>query len=109
MNTCKSVSKQATLTPFRMNTCEKPGEGIGAAKVKRRIGKAWKGKSSWLWVRSRSVNHGIRNTIYEMITNSLRAVRSVGLPTHISVLKCPRPREHLEASREICDITRRPA
>jgi hypothetical protein len=28
MNTYKSVSKQRTLTPFRMNTCEKPrGEG----------------------------------------------------------------------------------
>src|SRR5467141_1945753 len=27
MNTCKSVSKQRTLTTFRMNTCEKPGEG----------------------------------------------------------------------------------
>src|SRR5258707_1391774 len=24
MNTCKSVSKQKTLTPFRINTCEKP-------------------------------------------------------------------------------------
>src|SRR5712691_9340115 len=29
MNTCKSVSKQRTLTPFRMNTCEKRGEGGG--------------------------------------------------------------------------------
>src|SRR6266852_3121833 len=29
MNTYKSVSKQRTLTPFRMNTCEKPG-GRGA-------------------------------------------------------------------------------
>ena len=27
MNTCKSVSKQTTLTPFRMNTYEKQGEG----------------------------------------------------------------------------------
>ena len=27
MNTCKSVSKQRTLTPFRMNTCEKTGGG----------------------------------------------------------------------------------
>src|SRR5258707_746841 len=27
INTCKSVSKQTTLTPFRMNTCEKRGEG----------------------------------------------------------------------------------
>jgi hypothetical protein len=27
MNTCKSVSKQRTLSPFRMNTCEKRGEG----------------------------------------------------------------------------------
>src|SRR5258706_1805499 len=27
MNTCKSASKQRTLTPFRMNTCEKPGGG----------------------------------------------------------------------------------
>jgi hypothetical protein len=27
MNTCKSVSKQTTLTPFRMNTCEKTGGG----------------------------------------------------------------------------------
>src|SRR5260370_291352 len=27
INTCKSVSKQRTLTVFRMNTCEKPGEG----------------------------------------------------------------------------------
>jgi hypothetical protein len=28
MNTCKSVSKQRTLTAFRMNTCEKQGEGV---------------------------------------------------------------------------------
>src|SRR5229473_6362295 len=27
INTCKSVSKQTTLTPFRMNTYEKPGGG----------------------------------------------------------------------------------
>jgi hypothetical protein len=27
MNTCKSVSKQRTLTAFRINTCEKRGEG----------------------------------------------------------------------------------
>src|SRR6266852_2745172 len=27
MNTCKSVSKQRTLTTFRMNTCEKQGGG----------------------------------------------------------------------------------
>src|SRR5258707_998825 len=27
INTCKSVSKQKTLTPFRMNTYEKQGEG----------------------------------------------------------------------------------
>src|SRR6266852_9908014 len=27
INTCKSLSKQTTLTPFRMNTCEKRGEG----------------------------------------------------------------------------------
>ncbi len=27
INTCKSVSKQRTLTPFRMNTYEKQGEG----------------------------------------------------------------------------------
>src|SRR6266404_1796097 len=27
MNTCKSVSKQRTLTPFRMNTCEKTRGG----------------------------------------------------------------------------------
>jgi hypothetical protein len=27
INTCKSVSKQMTLTPFRMNTCEKTGGG----------------------------------------------------------------------------------
>jgi len=27
MNTCESVSKQRTLTPFRMSTYEKQGEG----------------------------------------------------------------------------------
>src|SRR6202048_2014298 len=31
INTCKSVSKQRTLTPFKMNTYEKPrGRGEGA-------------------------------------------------------------------------------
>jgi hypothetical protein len=29
INTCKSVSKQTTLTPFRINTCEKTGGGRG--------------------------------------------------------------------------------
>src|SRR5229473_4383239 len=29
MNTCESVSKQRTLTTFRMNTYEKRGEGRG--------------------------------------------------------------------------------
>src|SRR5258706_5276092 len=33
MNTCKSVSKQRTLTPFRMNTCEKPGGGGPPRKI----------------------------------------------------------------------------
>jgi hypothetical protein len=28
INTCKSVSKQTTLNPFRINTYEKPGEGV---------------------------------------------------------------------------------
>jgi|ERR1700682_142651 hypothetical protein len=32
MNTCKSVSKQGTLTPFRMNTYAKPG-GRGASRA----------------------------------------------------------------------------
>ena len=32
MNTCKSVSKQATLTPLRMNTCKKQGEGVSLVK-----------------------------------------------------------------------------
>jgi hypothetical protein len=27
INTCKSVSKQTTLTSFRINTCGKRGEG----------------------------------------------------------------------------------
>src|SRR5258708_9925918 len=27
INTCKSVSKQTALTPFRINTCEKIGRG----------------------------------------------------------------------------------
>jgi hypothetical protein len=27
INTCKSVAKQTTSSPFRMNTCEKPGGG----------------------------------------------------------------------------------
>jgi hypothetical protein len=32
INTCKSVSKQRTLSPFRMNTCEKNrGEGVPLA------------------------------------------------------------------------------
>jgi hypothetical protein len=32
MNTCKSVSKQSTLTIFRMNTYEKQGEGGGGRR-----------------------------------------------------------------------------
>jgi hypothetical protein len=34
INTSKSVSKQMTLTPFRMNTCQKPGGG-GVCKCQR--------------------------------------------------------------------------
>src|SRR6267142_4974431 len=90
MNSCKSVSKQRTLSPFRMNTCEKPGGGVETAKVNRRIGKAWKRKSGAL--RPVAVRQPRTKTHdYEMITNFLRAIHSVGLPTHISVLKCPRP------------------
>jgi hypothetical protein len=33
MNTCKSVSKQSTLTPFRMNTCEKTQGGGVSRKL----------------------------------------------------------------------------
>src|ERR1700687_3996020 len=33
INTCKSVSKQSTLTPFRMNTYRKRGEGGGQDRV----------------------------------------------------------------------------
>src|SRR5260370_17866404 len=36
MNTCKSVSKQRTLTPFRMNTYEKQG-GAGGSYLLTRI------------------------------------------------------------------------
>ena len=32
INTCKSVTKQTTLTSFRINTYEKPGEGGGGGK-----------------------------------------------------------------------------
>jgi hypothetical protein len=32
INTCKSVSKQTTSSPFRMNTYEKPGGGGGGVK-----------------------------------------------------------------------------
>src|ERR1700730_6327321 len=32
INTCKSVSKQRTLTFFRINTYEKPGEGVPACQ-----------------------------------------------------------------------------
>ena len=33
MNTCKSVSKQTTLSPFRMNTYEKPREGSSPLRL----------------------------------------------------------------------------
>ena len=33
MNTCKSVSKQKTLTTFRMNTYEKRGGGVGSQRI----------------------------------------------------------------------------
>ena len=36
INTCKSVSKQRTLSPFRINTCEKQGEGGPSAPVTTR-------------------------------------------------------------------------
>src|SRR5260370_349835 len=32
ISTCKSVSKQTTLTPFIINTYEKPGEGGGSVR-----------------------------------------------------------------------------
>src|SRR6266849_4421543 len=35
MNTCKSVSKQRTLSPSRMNTCEKTGGGGPLATARR--------------------------------------------------------------------------
>jgi len=35
INTCKSVSKQTTLTPFRINTYEKQGEGGGVPGAQR--------------------------------------------------------------------------
>jgi|ERR1700676_517240 len=35
MNTCKSVSKQSTLTPFRINTYTKPGGGSSSSRVVR--------------------------------------------------------------------------
>ncbi len=34
INTCKSVSKQTTLSRFRINTCEKQGEGEGVRKAR---------------------------------------------------------------------------
>src|ERR1700747_1556181 len=36
MNTCKSLSKKATLTTFRMNAYEKP-RGEGTKKVNRKL------------------------------------------------------------------------
>src|SRR6266478_6190376 len=37
MNTCKSASKQRTLTLFRMNTYEKQGGGVVANQKSRRV------------------------------------------------------------------------
>jgi hypothetical protein len=37
MNTCKSGSKQRTLSPFRMNTCEKRGGGCLLTLVPHRL------------------------------------------------------------------------
>lgn len=34
INTCKSVTKQTTLTPFRMNTYAKPRGGLGIGGVR---------------------------------------------------------------------------
>src|SRR5713226_7689690 len=34
INTCKSISKQRTLTPFRINTYAKQGEGGGAPRLR---------------------------------------------------------------------------
>ena len=36
MNTCESVSKQTTLTGFRMNTCKKPIGGWGYRYINSR-------------------------------------------------------------------------
>ncbi len=41
INTCKSVSKQRTLAPFRMNTCEKPGGGGGLSLRLVRLPRMW--------------------------------------------------------------------
>src|SRR5713226_8900535 len=38
INTCKSVSKQRALTPFRINTYEKHREGKGFPLATRRLG-----------------------------------------------------------------------
>jgi hypothetical protein len=49
MNTCKSVSRQSTLTTFRMNTYEKQGEGGGGHQALNPQNPAgWPSARRWL-------------------------------------------------------------
>src|SRR5712691_4408748 len=47
INTCKSVSKQRTLTSFRMNTCEKGGGGGVSAYGMRRSCRRFRGATTF--------------------------------------------------------------
>jgi len=63
MNTCKSVSKQRTLTPFRMNTYEKQGGG------------------GWLWLTSEPTSQRFRLRLQPTL-KSFSGGTSIGAPLH---------------------------
>src|SRR5216683_7134687 len=63
MNTCKSVSKQRTLTPFRMNTYEKQGGG------------------GWLWLTSEPTSQRLRLRLQPTL-KSFSGGTSIAAPLH---------------------------
>src|SRR5229473_2691671 len=60
INTCKSVSKQATLTPFRINTYEKHREGgAGTADASAEPSDFWYSAGNFPAGPARSANRGV--------------------------------------------------
>src|SRR5713226_1120047 len=74
INTCKSVSKQTTLSTFRINTYEKPGEGGPSPLPPRKVRTGTQGEACPIPTKNQQLR--TNNYLIDMTSFSFDALRS---------------------------------